>query len=388
MELNRTYDAATVNSIMRQMQGIPDGGESTVEGETPMTLTRAMAAPLVSLKRRGLCVQDGTPEPDALVNILCNNGVLTALNILNLNDIYGNYLLTDNGEVGSAAPDWYLTNFIRVLPNTAYTFSFISGADLQYRRICGYSAADESSFTERLMRKARPTTVGVQYDISFTTGSNTNYIRVSARVDDTNTQFCAGAVVPPFHPFGEVFALGAAEDLVLSNAHAADQHFTVADLLAVAGYATVQELIAGIKTGKVAAYALNGYEPWTKSGNVFASSSALPQKARGKSMMLCTHFVYSAGSTSEISNGQFGSASTSTNTYFRHSAITTVEGWIDFLKSEHAAGHPVIAVYLTAESVTERLTPQPATSSGGILIITASTAIGPNVPVEVKYNTY
>ena len=47
----------------------------TITGEAPLTFT-ALAAALVSLTQDGKTVQDGTPTPDAPVDIVCNNGTL------------------------------------------------------------------------------------------------------------------------------------------------------------------------------------------------------------------------------------------------------------------------------------------------------------------------
>ena len=48
-----------------------------ITGTSPITLTNAINSAIISLKQYGKCVQDGTPTPDAFVDIKCNNGVLT-----------------------------------------------------------------------------------------------------------------------------------------------------------------------------------------------------------------------------------------------------------------------------------------------------------------------
>lgn len=48
----------------------------TVTGNLPLTLANALSRAILSLTRYGLCAQDGTPTPDAPVDILCNNGAL------------------------------------------------------------------------------------------------------------------------------------------------------------------------------------------------------------------------------------------------------------------------------------------------------------------------
>ena len=48
----------------------------TITGTLPLVLQNAISHAIVSLTRYGLCTQDGTPTPDAPVDILCNNGAL------------------------------------------------------------------------------------------------------------------------------------------------------------------------------------------------------------------------------------------------------------------------------------------------------------------------
>lgn len=47
-----------------------------ITGTSPITLTNAINSTIISLKQYGKCVQDGTPTPDAPVDIVCNNGAL------------------------------------------------------------------------------------------------------------------------------------------------------------------------------------------------------------------------------------------------------------------------------------------------------------------------
>lgn len=49
---------------------------ATVTGSAPLTLSGAAAREIKSLTQTGLCIQDGTPAPDAPVDIVCNNGTL------------------------------------------------------------------------------------------------------------------------------------------------------------------------------------------------------------------------------------------------------------------------------------------------------------------------
>lgn len=48
----------------------------TVTGVAPLLLERALAQSIHSLTQYGLCVQDGTPTPDAPVDIMTNNGAI------------------------------------------------------------------------------------------------------------------------------------------------------------------------------------------------------------------------------------------------------------------------------------------------------------------------
>ena len=68
-------------SIIRQLillRLLASGGGTvvTVTGVSPLALVNALAKPIRSLTQFGKCVQDGTPTPEAPVNIVCNNGTI------------------------------------------------------------------------------------------------------------------------------------------------------------------------------------------------------------------------------------------------------------------------------------------------------------------------
>lgn len=84
-----------------------EGGSEivTVTGIAPLALLDAVAHPIHSLTQYGLCVQDGTPTPDAPVDILCNNGALCMVD----DELPSGYKrlsgITFDGEV------YYVTNY-------------------------------------------------------------------------------------------------------------------------------------------------------------------------------------------------------------------------------------------------------------------------------------
>ena len=99
----------------------PGGLVETITGTLPLTLANALSHAIVSLTRYGLCTQDGTPTPDAPVDIVTNNGALKFgwYDIITTSQLsgYGTYV-SPSGTAGNRAYKW-----LRDLPNGTYTFA-------------------------------------------------------------------------------------------------------------------------------------------------------------------------------------------------------------------------------------------------------------------------
>ena len=99
----------------------PGGLVETVTGTLPLTLANAISHAIVSLTRYGLCTQDGTPTPNAPVDIMTNNGALKFgwYDIITTSALsgYGTYV-SPSGTAGNRAYKWF-----KDLPNGTYTFA-------------------------------------------------------------------------------------------------------------------------------------------------------------------------------------------------------------------------------------------------------------------------
>ena len=192
-----------------------------VHGVAPLVLPDAIANSLSYVKAFGGTEQNGTPTPDAPVDIVSNNGVLKVSPNLFNNPSYVSGSLDDNGVLSTAAPGLVLT-YYAVKPNTTYTFSFIKKRDSYYDRICGYQTSTEGSFTELLAKvDYRGIPLNTRVAITFTTGSTTNYIRgffpSSLYYADqpylTEPQLELGSTATEYKPYGQIYADGTVETI-------------------------------------------------------------------------------------------------------------------------------------------------------------------------------
>lgn len=199
----------------------------TVTGVSPLALVNALAKPIKSLTQFGKCVQNGTPTPDSPVDILCNNGALrfgvTGKNIFNESTEQSGRL-NDDGTV-TASSAMFVSGFFSVKPSTAYTLSYISGSQNQYRRLCGYSSADEQDFTTllRKINKADGGDVGEKVSFTFTTDASTLFVRLSAWFNDTEIQIEEGQTATIYEPYTEgIYTDGTSEVLTVSGINLLD----------------------------------------------------------------------------------------------------------------------------------------------------------------------
>lgn len=71
------FDPVTREEVFwSRVQPSPSWVWQLLTGTAPLTLLDAVAHPIHSLTQYGKCAQDGTPTPDAPVDIVCNNGAL------------------------------------------------------------------------------------------------------------------------------------------------------------------------------------------------------------------------------------------------------------------------------------------------------------------------
>lgn len=215
------------------------GGSSattlTVTGVSPLSLINAVAHSMVSLTQYGKCVQDGTPTPDASVDIMCNNGALRygALG----NNLYdpspslielGYYIDASTGVKSVSATNFMLKSYIPVEAGQSYVFygrAKTGGRMSSYNRIAWFTE-DKAFISSGTYTKDR---IG-----TGTAPSNAAYAVLSCNasgesaatgtpttieyVQSYDWTFCKGtAEITPFEPFvGGVKAVGTPEVLTIS----------------------------------------------------------------------------------------------------------------------------------------------------------------------------
>lgn len=180
----------------------------------------------------------------------------------------------------------------------------------------------------------------------------------------------------------EIYTDGTVETVTDSNQLTA----TAQMLLSVGNYKDTQEVLTGSVTRNTGIKVLDGTEDgWSKTNNSFANTSLFADKEVEKSTVFCTHFQYDIGSTSTILDMCVGCASTTTNTYFRYNALSTVDDWKQWLKDQYNAGNPVVVLYPLATPTTETVTGQTLTIQEGSNIIQITQASINNLPLEVSY---
>ena len=108
-------------------------------------------------------------------------------NLFNLNDITNGYYLDDNGQPQEQSNSWYTNYYIKVEPNTNYTFSGGGTA----KRVCYYQS--NKTFI------SRTTSTNASYTI--TTPNNCYYVRISNANSTSNVQFEKGSTATTYEPY-------------------------------------------------------------------------------------------------------------------------------------------------------------------------------------------
>ena len=113
------------------------------------------------------------------------------------NGIVSGKFYTDTGEIGTDSGLFLQSSYIEVAPNTQYTFS---SANNDYFRMCEYTS--NKTFIQR------QTANNTSNNITYTTTSNTKYIRVSCNNSNLNTlQLEKGSSSSSYEPYGKVWFL-------------------------------------------------------------------------------------------------------------------------------------------------------------------------------------
>jgi len=188
--------------IFHRIKGGASAIIETITGNLPLVLQNAIQHAIKSLTRYGLCTQDGTPTPEAPVDIMCNNGALkwdsvnqrvyadgtpevlmvSGPNLLNpATNITGKYI-TKSGGI-SNGDDAQYTDLIPVNAGETYVCSFVSGRNSGSDRWHGYDA--NGGWVKQLANVSASGMQGAKLTMLATIDSGISYVRLSYGLDDT-----------------------------------------------------------------------------------------------------------------------------------------------------------------------------------------------------------
>lgn len=154
-----------------------------VRGADRIVLPDAIADSLTYVKAFGGTEQNGTPTPDAPMDIVSNNGVLKySANMANVNaqTVLVGYYISTSGVVTASTQNWIYQDYIPVEPNTTYTITMSS--PIYFVSISEYSTANDSGF---IVRDASGSGTHTQFTI--TTSANTHFVRFGANLDGSSS---------------------------------------------------------------------------------------------------------------------------------------------------------------------------------------------------------
>lgn len=198
-------------------------------GTAPLTLPSAVSHPLKSLTQYGLCVQDGTPTPDAPVPILCNNGEIKVsrnlCDVVSANIVVGKYI-NNSGVESSDTANFYYAQFIPVTAGETYTMS--TSSSIWYFSVMQYDSA--KTFLRRTIWGATNTPVGTEK--TFSIGADCAYIRFGSNMKKATISeadvlavdwmLTQTATAQTFRPYGEIYTGGTPEVLTVSGKNLLD----------------------------------------------------------------------------------------------------------------------------------------------------------------------
>ena len=203
----------TMNKAL-MLRKILAGGKAidqTVSGNAPLVLPNAVAHAILSLKQYGLCTQDGTPTPDAPIDIMCNNGALMVspnlANMVEANVVVGKYINNSGVETGDTA-NFYYETYIPVTPGGTYTMA--TSSSIWYFSVMQYDSS--KNFLRRTIWGASNTPVGTEK--TFDVGADCAYIRFGSNMRKNTISLAdvlavdwmltQTATAQEFRPYGEI----------------------------------------------------------------------------------------------------------------------------------------------------------------------------------------
>ena len=319
-----------------------------------LNVAHADTTAIQSVIAYGKTEQSATPTPTSPVPIMTNNGVLkVSPNLFDINTVVvGKAVRAGNtsaeNPLGSEMDNtqWSCSDYVRVQPNTIYTYVIPKSANASAAGMVFYSNKSVESAISGILQRSSLTR-------TFTTPANCNYVRFSWMNSDGN----AAKLVQGTSAEG-IYTNGLTETIRDAAGHKA----TTQMLLSVGDYKDEQNITTGAITRKVGVKVFDGTEDfsYTDSGKVFSwYSEDLPlSSVTGSAFIFSSHFR-SADVTPSSSNRDgyvmlFNTSSVNRIGfgYFLANGDTSV--FRQFLAEQYAAGTPVIVVYPLATETNHR----------------------------------
>lgn len=216
------------------------------------------------------------------------------------------------------------------------------------------------------------------------------YLKRSSNTDTNATikpMAVKGTVNKAWKPYKEVTITGTVETVTDEEGNTA----TAENLLAVGNYADTQELLTGVVNRKLAILVLTGTESWSgNSSNPYfslAKSAITPTPTSDYCAPLCTHLVGANTYGSVAGTIYFGASylNVNYNNEGGGSSSSARANFNNWLKSQYAAGTPVIVVYPLETETTETVAGQTLNTVAGNNTLTITKASIENLPIEAQY---
>ena len=368
------------------------GSEAVIVGPavSPLVLPDAVAGELDYVKAYGGTEQNGTPTPDAPVDIVSNNGAIKySKNLLDMsteNIVLGKYI-NNSGAVLDSGPNFYNSKYIPVVGGETYTWStsssigyfsvmeYDSGYVFKRRTLFGSSSSSPAGTSG---------TVTLRSDTAFVLiGSNMDSVDITLdRIAAVDWQFEKGTSATAYKPYSPtgIYTDGTVETIedTIGNTATAEM------LLKVGDYQDVQSIIDGVVTRNVGIKVLDGTEPWIASGTYLGScyTNIIGQTPSGQ--VICSHFQNASG-LGNYSRGKCYKESTSFNLWYGDNRTTAVADLKQFLADQYAAGTPVIVIYPLATPTTESVAGQTLQVTGGDNTLEITQAGLTGLELEAEY---
>lgn len=293
----------------------------------------------------------------------------------------------------NAEPETYpdsITYFMRVKPNTTYTYSCATAGDRfgvagenSVVNPSDYTTASKLTFDSVLVSLKSS---GVRKTYTFTTDANTQMIAVYCALNTvpTDIQIEEGATATAYEAYAETPYTP--EVLTVSADGAQTQTITdISMLLSVGDVKDELELISGHADRAIVAFRVSPDLTWLlASGTGYKQFYTSDTQGQLKNSVSCMSNIAPYGCTaSNRASYQFGCYTGGTgNLCFQmigEASLSTVDAWKEFLRTN---GVYVVAAKATA--TTEQITPHSLHSYEGTTVVEADTNVDP-VTLSVEY---